>query len=677
VTSRLRATPLTDVPASLTVLDEQAIRQTSVQHFEELTRLIPNMNWSGEGNRARYFQLRGTGELEQYEGAPNPSVGFIIDDIDFSAIGGVATTFDTERIEVLRGPQGTRYGANALAGLVYVRTAEPSEATEAYLEATGGNDDTWSIGGAAGGPVPGTDAQLLYRAAVQQYQSDGFRDNAFFGADDTYNRDELTARGKLRWLPNDDWQVDLSALYIDLDNGYDAFAIDNGFTVYSDKPGDDAQETFAGALRVEGRLSDALSLVSITGAGQSDIDFSFDADWGNDEFWAPFVYDFIQAFDRERDTLNQELRLVSGPDGALFGGRADWVLGAYLLDLEESNFRVDQGIYDDDFFCDPCRLDATLDSNYEATSYAVFGELDTALNDRTRLVLGLRWETRSADYADTAGNAFDPTDRMWGGELALTRDLTDDLQAYARIARGYKAGGFNIGLAGVDLGDTGLNISEGQIQFDPESMWNYEAGLRAAGANWSADVAVFYQDRDDMQVKIPVQLRSGDPTTFVFITDNAESGSSYGLEATARWAITESLSLHVAAGWLQTEIDEFVTFPALAGREFAHAPAYTFNAGAIYTGGSGWFARLDVSGKDEFFFDFSHDQESDAYATVDLRLGKAWDHWAVELWGRNVLDEDYAVRGFFFGNEPPEFPDTLYTRLGDPRHYGVTVRYTY
>ena len=114
-----------DMPASVTVLDSDEIEEMAVQHFEELIGAIPNFNWSGDGHRAKYFQMRGVGELEQYQGAPNPSVGFLVDDIDFSGIGGIATLFDMQHVEVLRGPQGTRYGANALAGLIYMRSAEP------------------------------------------------------------------------------------------------------------------------------------------------------------------------------------------------------------------------------------------------------------------------------------------------------------------------------------------------------------------------------------------------------------------------------------------------------------------------------------------------------------------------------------------------------------------------
>ena len=125
VTADFRERAANEIPASVTTLDAEEVEQLAAQHFEELINVVPNLNWSGDGHRARYLQIRGVGELEQYQGAPNPSVGFLIDDIDFSGIGTIATTFDVQRIEVLRGPQGTRYGANALAGLVYVQSTLP------------------------------------------------------------------------------------------------------------------------------------------------------------------------------------------------------------------------------------------------------------------------------------------------------------------------------------------------------------------------------------------------------------------------------------------------------------------------------------------------------------------------------------------------------------------------
>jgi iron complex outermembrane recepter protein len=675
VTADFRQGNIADLPLGVSVLDRAQLRATTLEHFEEAIREVPNLNLSGEGSRARYFQLRGVGELEQYEGSPNPSIGFIVDDIDFSGLGSIGTLFDVDRVEVLRGPQGTRYGANALGGLIYMRSADPTDDFDADFEATAGSDDTAALGGALGGPLGD---ELGFRASLHQYQSNGFRDNVFLRRDDTYARDELAARGKLAWSPSDRFAIDFAGLYVDVENGYDAWAIDNGFHTYSDKPGRDAQRSVAGSIRVHAELA-TVDVVSISGAADTDATFSFDADWGNAPYWAPYVYDYITVNDRERRTYNQEIRVLSKP-GAIARGRGDWLVGVYALDVEESNDHLDRGVYDDDFFCDPCALDNPVFSEYDATNVALFGQVRLALGARVELTAGLRAEQRSASYADTSGNRFDPSDHMLGGELAFTRRLDDRRSTYLRFARGYKAGGFNVALAGVDFDDVDNgNLTPGEIEFDPESLTSVEGGYRASSENGRAraDVGVFYARRDDQQVKIPLQLRLGDPSSFLLVTANSERGEHYGLEANFDWRATERLELSAALGWLRTKIDRFSLFPELAGREQAHAPAYTFSLGAEYRAPSGWWGRVDVSGMDDFFFDYGHDAKSRQYALANLRVGREWGSWGASLWVRNLFDEEYFVRGFFFGNEPPDFASTLYTRLADPRHYGVTLRYDF
>ena len=111
----------------------------------------------------------------------------------------------------------------------------------------------------------------------------------------------------------------------------------------------------------------------------------------------------------------------------------------------------------------------------------------------------------------------------------------------------------------------------------------------------------------------------------------------------------------------------------LNGREQAHAPNYSFALGGRYSHPSGFFARIDVTARDEFFFDVSHDKTSQAYELVNARLGFETSRWSAQLWARNLFDTDYAVRGFFFGNEPPDFTPALYTRFGDPRQIGISV----
>ncbi len=134
VTADLRDRELRDCPASVTVLDAHTLELAGVQHFQDVLGLVPNLNWSAGTSRPRFFQIRGIGELEQWQGAPNPSVGFLIDGVDFSGVGMPATLSDVERIEVLRGPQGTAYGANALAGLIAINTRNPQRAARAQRQ---------------------------------------------------------------------------------------------------------------------------------------------------------------------------------------------------------------------------------------------------------------------------------------------------------------------------------------------------------------------------------------------------------------------------------------------------------------------------------------------------------------------------------------------------------------
>ena len=372
VTADFRNAKVTDVPASVSVIDAAQLRATTVEHFEEAIREVPNLNLSGEGSRARYFQLRGVGELEQYDGAPNPSLGFIVDDIDFSGLGSIGTLYDVDRVEVLRGPQGTRYGANALGGLIYIRSADPTPELSADFKADGGSDDLRALGAAVGGPLGD---KAGFRVSLHDFHEDGFRHNVFLDRNDTYGRDELGFHGKVNWKPSDRVSVDFAGLYVDVDNGYDAWAIDNGFNTYSDKPGKDAQRSTAGSVRVQAQL-DKIDIVSITGIADTHATFSFDADWGNDAYWAPYTYDFVSSNVRDRRTYNEEVRVLSKP-GAIANGRGDWLVGVYALNLDETNDHLDQGTYRDPFCGPECDLDldAPVTSHYDATNVAVFGEV--------------------------------------------------------------------------------------------------------------------------------------------------------------------------------------------------------------------------------------------------------------------------------------------------------------
>lgn len=654
VTGDYRGRSLAEIPASISILDQRTISETAVQHFEELIGTLANLNWSGDGHRARYIQIRGVGELAQYQGAPNPSVGFLIDDIDFSGIGTVATLFDVASVNVLRGAQGSRYGANALGGLIYVQSTAPSVERDGRVQMMAGNDDAASLGVAFGGALNDSET-LAFRLSAQKYQSDGFRSNTYLGRSDTNGRDETAARLRIRYQPSDVLDANVSLLYSDVDDGYDAFSLDNSYNMLSDRPGRDAQRSAGASLRLDWFGIESLTLTSITALADSDIDFSFDADWGNDDSWAPVTYDYVSINDRSRKTMSQEFRLAS----------SDWLVGLYVQNLEDDLSTLNRGDYYDPLYDFADSLDDTFASDYEATSTSLFGQLDTDVGNSTRLGIGLRVEHRSTDYSDSTALQAGPSETMFGGELSLSHDHSAALTSFVTLSKSYKAGGFNLGV-----------VPPGQRDFDAEQLWSVEAGIKSAIADDALllNASVFYSRRDDQQVRTSFQLVPGDPASFVFFTDNAARGKTLGLEAELRWLLSESWDVYANLGLLDASFDEFIAPQGdLAGRGQAHAPRYTFATGATFRSPSGFFVHLDVTARDKFYFDVSHDQKSSAYSLVNGRIGYQGESWLLQLWARNVLDEHYAVRGFFFGNEPPDFPDTLYTRLGDPRHFGFTI----
>ena len=675
VTAGLRSSSVADLPQSVTVLDQGTLRGAGVQHFEDVLGLIPDLNWAGGTSRPRFFQLRGVGEVEQYQGAPNPSVGFLIDDIDFSGVGMPATLFDTRQIEVLRGPQGTAYGANALAGLISVRTVDPGNEFELNSEVTAADYDTRAASLAVGDGFAGGSAG--WRLAAQQYLSDGFRHNAYLNRNSTNGYDEGTLRGKLRWQLTDSLRADLTLMHVNIDNGYDGWSIYNTYTTYSNQPGRDAQLSNGAALRLVDSIQGVGELRSVTSAANSKITYSFDGDWGNDPFWAATTgvapYDYFQSDDRNRRTLAEDLRLTGDPSRALFG-RVRWLAGVYVLRLTESdNQTFVWNAFDAGPGGTPGAGSSGLQSKYSATNVALYGSLDASLGPRTTLSGGLRLEQRQAHYADSADvqTPFpNQTNHMIGGNLSWELRMDDGKHLYATLARGYKGGGFNIG----------SQILSEQRSFGPETLWSIETGLKYAPPDRALQLQtdVFYMRRQNMQVYLSQQLEPSNPLDYVFYTQNASNGENYGFEGEAAYRLDDRWQVSGSASFLRTRyVGVSGSFASLGidGRAQPFAPSYKLSAAVEYRHPAGWFARLDASALGSFYYYTSDAQASSAYHLENVRVGYSRGPWTTSLWVRNLFDARYAPQGFYFGLIPPNFPTQAFLQQGDPRQVGITVNY--
>jgi len=653
VHGELRDNTLMSTPSSVSVISLIDWRAGTVNHLEELLSRAPNVNFSSGASRGRFIQIRGIGERGQFAEPLNPSVGLLLDGVDMSGIGTAATLFDIKQVEIFRGPQGTVYGANALAGLINVTSNDPTENFYTRLTLDAGDFDTQGIGAVVAGPLG---ERLGFRIALRSYRDDGFIKNAFLGRDNTANHDERTFRGKLVWAPSEKSELALSIGRVDVANGYDNFSLDNDRTTLSDQPGQDIQETTYASLRWATEWQNTNQLVASIGHAASDIDYGYDEDWTFVGFH-PFGYSSTDRYLRNRKTTTLDTRLLSGPDTRLFDDTTDWVVGAFALRQSVALTR------------EYTFLPTPFESDFEIDRFALYGELTRHLNDRTRITVGLRGERHRANYVDTEAVQFSPKDTLLGGRLVIERDLAVGALFYAGVTRGYKAGGFN----------TSGTLDADLREFGPEVLWNYEIGLKGLWLDGRIEtrIAAFYMQRDDMQVNTSiVRVRPDGSAEFIDFTGNAATGTNVGVEVELTWVLTEKLTAFANVGFLETKFENYINSAGedLSNREQAQAPGYQFYVGSDYEFDHGWYAHVDFEGRDKYFFSDSHNEVSNAYVLVNASVGYNSERWGVKFWARNLSNEDVFVRGFFFGNDPRDnYTPRGFTQLGEPRRVGVSV----
>ncbi|CAA0105280.1 TonB-dependent receptor [Zhongshania aliphaticivorans] len=675
VSSQFRDSSLLDLASTVSVFDGATISARGANNIEQLLNLAPNVNFSAGASRGRFFQIRGIGERSQFIDPVSPSVGLIIDGMDFSGLGLAASTLDIAQVEVLRGPQGTVYGANALAGLISMTSQAPTTEPMVKVSAEVAEYNSQTLAVVASGPLS---ERVGYRVAVQKQQSDGYIENTYLGKDDVNNIDESVLRGKLNFAASDDLQMDFTFLYLDADNGYDAFSLTNNRETQSDQPGTDAQETFAASMITRWSGSELFSLETVLSLANSETEYGYDEDWVYVGFH-PDEYSSVDNYQRDKDNISADVRFISTDASALFNGSSSWVVGVYLRQEDEDLER-----------------NASFTSQFETENAAVYGQLRSSLSDKVDLVSGLRFEKRDADYSDSLLVNSNKDEDLWGGNLTLEYRYAENKLVYGTISRGYKAGGVNGRI--ISAAATNPDISSDMYEFDTEHMINYELGMKGSwlDSRLQAQVAVFYQDRSEVQAKQSIF----DPNDFSFddFLVNAAGGKTTGVEVELNYLASERLRFFAAAGLLNAEFDGFssqshvdakddINGGALApvsldGREVAHAPKYQFFVGSEVSLMANLILRVELEGKDEFYFSNSHNQKSTAYELVNTRLTYIGSNWDVSLWGRNLTDEDYETRGFYFsnafGNNPANgYAPETYTQLGEPRVIGVSASYTF
>lgn len=418
--------------------------------------------------------------------------------------------------------------------------------------------------------------------------------------------------------------------------------------------------------------------MALVSTAESDLAYGYDEDWAYvgisdpaniaNQNYAYWEYSSTDYYFRDKSTQTLELRAVSNNSSKLFNGSTDWVAGIYLKKDDEDLLR--QYTY----------LDNDFNSTFDTQSIAIYGQLDSQLSTQWSLITGLRVEQRNADYVNSDGFSDSIDDTMVGGKVVLSYQQNQNSFWYGSINRGYKTGGVN----------TDGNLSDNRRTFEPEYLLNYELGYKVSLLDNAAFIrtAVFYMDREDAQIKSSFSTLEDNVPQFTDYLSNASSASNFGLELEAGWQINNIFEVYGSLGLLDTEFNDFLNAygESLDGREQAHAPNYQFNLGINIQPANNWLINLSVDGKDEFYFSNSHDEKSKSVTLLNASIAYLTDDYQIKIWARNLTDENYSNRGFYFrtktgapsGNDPRDgYAAKQYIQLAEPLVFGITVDYQF
>jgi len=680
VTANFRDTPLTKTAQSVSVISDRQAENRGAVHIESLLTLAPNIEFSSGSSRARFIQMRGVGDLEQYaEPKYYPSVGVVLDGFELTH-AGAATTFDVSQIEVLRGPQGTRYGASAHAGLVKLTSNAPSEDFLAELSAGIGNYGSYNLGAVINGAIVDS---LSGRLAIQQNSGDGFTENNYLGRDDTAGFDELTLRGALEYSPSEYSSHRLTLLKFSSDNGYDAYSFDNDRTTHSDQPGEDKNDSTALSLASTFTVGDGELTVNLS-ATEADTFYSYDADWASQDYCIIYscswgIDSAQESFDRsqQRDTL--DIRYVAG-DALLTAQQFNYVVGLYANSNEEDLGYNYPSLWYGNY---------SSHSEYKTSRVALYGEIGIGISNRLSLTSGVRAETFDEEYSDSNAVAHSGDESLYSAELSLSYESALGT-VYATLAGAQKPGGTNVSASSQHgwMSTNFQNFMQNKLQFGSESLVNKELGFSGdfADGNGYLRAALFHTSRDNAQLEN--WMWDNDAGLWIGYLDSTSDATTYGVELESTFAATDKLSLSGSVGYLRTKVDSVETFDldqwgfvTKVDRDQAKSPEYSYSLSANYALSDSLNAGLTIEGKGDSYYGYYHDGKLDSRNLVNGHI--TWLKGELELtfWGRNLTNESYATHALYFGADPRDnygaWANETYLQLGEPRSYGVNARYSF
>lgn len=719
VTGEKTSRSLQDTTTSVAVTTAQRIEDENILTLQDVYNRTANVS---ETYGSAGFTIRGVAAQGVSGAGDAPLTTVYVDGAPLPTgilFNGPTDTWDMSQIEILRGPQSTLQGLNALAGAVVLRSRDPGAVWEGSARLIVADPSETAAAAAVGGPL--VDGELGLRMAIEQRTGDGFIHNVTRDVPED-PVDRLTFRGKLLWTPSaiPGLEARLGLTHFRSTGAYPFTYVrtdvpdfyDNRISVANDPNDSDVTADIVG-LEVSYPLSDRLELTSATSWSEVEELQRYD----NDGTATPGEAGFS---DRAYETLTQEVRVnyrgerLRGLVGAFYYNRDQQSLTGSRIDvptpietieglLVGSGFDAPTAAYVAGLYAaalPAIPVDYTGEVPSEVETYALFADGEWDLTDRLSIVAGFRWDHEEnqvtvdqqaafiGTYPDPddfgapfsplwlavaginqgvaglvaqAGSSAPPSHRSFDAflpKLGVRYDLTDQITAGFVVQRGYRSGGSSVNTARSEV-----------FAYDPEYTWNYEASLRSTWLDGAVtlNANVYYVDWTDQQVSVNFGLNLYD-----YHTVNAGRSHLYGFEIEGAWRVSPDLDVYGSVGHASTEFDEFEVSLGnssdLSGTEFIYAPDLTLAAGVNYRWASGFVANLNASYRSAVFSEagaFQADSEVGARTLVNARFGYDAGAWGAYVYGENLFDEAYMSYNRESWNQAV---------LGDPRVIGVLLQ---
>ena len=649
VTAQKQEENIQEVPVSITVFNEQDIEDKKIESVRDMADFVPNLMIYQHGSSGMNTPtMRGiTAPPESFR----VSTGLYVDGVPvLMSTGFVNEMLDIERVEVLRGPQGTIYGKSTETGAINIITRQPDNKFRGKISADGGKMLSGETGDKLkedfslnlSGPIQKD--RLFFGIAGKYYKKDGFIENTMTG-DDVNDRERWFGRAHLRWTPTDDLDISLIASRLEHDDGApDMNMGKNGAAMFglpaprdrkvtSNLEGENESTKDSQSLKITYDISESFTLTSVTTNWLYEHDTLMDGDF------SPATLRHEDK-DNEYSKISQELRLNYSAE------RLKWLFGLYY---DRDDIDIDYEV-----ISDIPEMAEVGSRDIDGNTYAVFANCTYSLTKQLSLITGLRYEYEEQDFEDNIDIDTDESWNEFSPKIALEYHFTPKIMAYISASHGYRSGGFNFA----------ATVDPQYYSYDEEKLWSYEIGAKSAFLNNRLIIngSVFYMDIEDMQVREAVLPNVS------YLTNAAEAtAKGVELEMTAR--VFDGLSLMAGFGYTDIEFDDFKDAEGdYEDNDNPWAPEYTFNLGAQYRHYSGFYARCDLIGYGKMYFDKANVYSRDAYEIVNAKIGYEAEDFDIYLYAKNLFDEEYDSDGYYGG---------FYTIYSDPGEVGLQVVYRF